>query len=341
MDYKLHTTFPEDLRTEWNALLDESVSHVPFLRHEYLQIWWRTRGGGEWPQAELSLVTAHRNGQLVAVAPLFHTPDHLGRACLLLLGSIEISDYLDIIVRPADLQPFVDGLLPFLMQADVPTWQALDFYNLLETSASLDALANAAEHNGLLFERQNLQHSPYIPLPGDWETYLSGIDKKQRHEIRRKMRRAEAAEVPVRWYIAKDRSRLEGEIEDFIRLMEQDTEKESFLSPPMRETLRELIICAFDEDCLNLAFLEVDGNKAAAYLSFDYLNRLWVYNSGFDRDFMTYSPGWVLLGYLLQWANENGRSAFDFMRGDEDYKYRFGAIDRFVVRATLTKHKDD
>jgi CelD/BcsL family acetyltransferase involved in cellulose biosynthesis len=50
---------------------------------------------------------------------------------------------------------------------------------------------------------------------------------------------------------------------------------------------------------------------------------------------MSYSPGWVLLGHLLKWANENGRDEFDFMRGNEDYKYKFGAIDRFVMRVTL------
>jgi CelD/BcsL family acetyltransferase involved in cellulose biosynthesis len=45
----------------------------------------------------------------------------------------------------------------------------------------------------------------------------------------------------------------------------------------------------------------------------------------------------VLLGYLLQWANENKRTEFDFMRGNEDYKYRFGAVDKFVVRAKVTR----
>jgi CelD/BcsL family acetyltransferase involved in cellulose biosynthesis len=50
-----------------------------------------------------------------------------------------------------------------------------------------------------------------------------------------------------------------------------------------------------------------------------------------------YSPGWVLLGELLQWANENGRKHFDFMRGDEDYKFRFGAQKRNVLRVTISR----
>jgi len=45
----------------------------------------------------------------------------------------------------------------------------------------------------------------------------------------------------------------------------------------------------------------------------------------------------VLLSYLLKWANENKREVLDFMRGDEAYKYRFGGINRFVVRATVRR----
>jgi len=335
MDLSLLTSFPADLEAEWNELLAESANHVPFLRYEYLRAWWETRGGGEWPQAELAIVTAHQDGRLVGVAPLFYAV-HQGVPSLLLLGSIEISDYLDLIARPQDLPAFVDALLPFLRrQTGLPAWQALDLYNLLEDSPSLSILQAAAQAAGWQYSLERLQHSPCIRLPGDWETYLAGIDKKQRHEIRRKMRRAEESATPVNWYIAADAGQLAGEIEDFMRLMAQDEQKAAFLTPGMRRHMAATMRCAFDAGCLQLAFLTVDGHKAAAYLSFDYLNRLWIYNSGLDRQFTEYSPGWVLLGHLLRWANENGRTEFDFMRGDEEYKYRFGAVDRFVVRATL------
>ncbi len=337
MELTYHTTFPIDLRDEWNALLDESVSHVPFLRYDYIQTWWEHRGGGEWPQAELALVTARQNGSLIGIAPFFFTPVHDGHPALMLLGSIEISDYLDLLVRPADLSAFLDQLLPFLCQPGRPAWQTIDLYNLLDSSPTLPALEAAAKNHSLAYRQEQLQHSPYIPLPGDWETYLASIDKKQRHEIRRKMRRAETAEVPARWYIVTDDDSLDSEIDAFLAMMEQDEEKAAFLTPVMRQAMHDIIRCAFEEDCLLLAFMEVDGQKAAGYIMFDYLDRVWVYNSGFDRRFMEYSPGWVLLGYLLQWAIEHQRIEFDFMRGNEDYKYRFGAVDRFVMRAVLAR----
>jgi CelD/BcsL family acetyltransferase involved in cellulose biosynthesis len=103
----------------------------------------------------------------------------------------------------------------------------------------------------------------------------------------------------------------------------------------MRAFMRANFKWAFESGILFMTFLEINGQKAAAYLAYDYLNRLWVYNSGINRDFMEYSPGWVFLGFLLRWCNEQKREAFDFMRGDEEYKYRFGAVDRFVMRLVL------
>lgn len=326
------------LSGEWNHLLDDSASHVPFLRHEYLINWWKTRGGGEWgADSQLVVVTAREEGQLVGVAPLFWTSNHLGEPVLMLMGSVEISDYLDLLAKPQDLDRFAAGLLDFLPTLDLPDWKALDLYNFLEDSPTLAALEHAALEHQWQFTLEQVQHSPYITLPGDWETYLTGIDKKQRHEIRRKMRRAETGEDAITWYVAHDAEKITQEAEDFLRLMANDPDKETFLTPPMREHMIRTIQCAFEADCLQLAFLTVNGEKAAAYFSFHYLNRLWVYNSGLDRRFNEFSPGWVLLGYLLQWSNENGIAEFDFMRGNEDYKYKFGAVDRFVMRATLRR----
>jgi CelD/BcsL family acetyltransferase involved in cellulose biosynthesis len=338
MDFTLHSSYAEleSQAAEWEALLAEGVTHVPFLRYRYLAGWWETRGGGEWPGARLAIVTARQDGHLVGVAPLFFDTNREGLPALLLLGSIEISDYLDLIVRPADLPAFLGGLLDFLATFQ-ESWQVLDWHNLPETSPSLPALKAEAERRGWTFQQENTYHAPAIPLKGDFETYLAGIDKKQRHEIRRKMRRAEESGRGVRWYIVADAQTLEAEVEAFLALMAQDPEKASFLTPAMRQSMHLTCQAAFQGGWLQLAFLEADGQKAAGYLNFDYLGRIWVYNSGLDHRFQDLSAGWVLLGYLLQWANENGRTEFDFMRGQEEYKYRFGAVDHYVVRAKVVR----
>lgn len=326
------------LADEWNNLVDCSASRVPFLRHEYLIAWWRTLGGGEWESGDLYLVLAReKDGTLVAAAPMFFTVNPQGIPALMLLGSIEISDYLDIISCEEEIPGFVNMLLDHLDGSQVPEWRVLDLYNILESSPTLDAIQDAAGQRGWSYHQERLQHCPYIPLPGDWEDYLASIDKKQRHEIRRKIRRAEGYEQPVRWYMVEDEAVLDEHIQEFFRLMEQDHDKQAFLTEEMRAQMGATIWVAFEGGWLQLAFLEVGGDKVAAYLNFDDGDHIWVYNSGLDYSFSSLSPGWVLLGYLLQWAIEHKRTAFDFMRGDEDYKYRFGAVDRFVVRARVER----
>lgn len=339
MNFTLLRRFPDldPSQAEWNALLDQSVNNVPFLRWEYLRTWWETRGGGEWPQSDLVLIIARKGETLTGIAPLISTRNRDGLPSLMLLGSIEISDYLDLIVRPEDLSSFLRGLLDFLASSPaVPAWQVLDWHNIPEASPTLPTLKAAVRETGWGVSQERTYHAPAIPLPGDFELYLSGIDKKQRHEIRRKMRRA-AETGGVRWYIASDASTLGVEVDAFLMLMADDPAKACFLTEAMRRQMHLSCRAAFENGWLQLAFMEVDGQKAAGYLNFDYMNRIWVYNSGIDRRFVELSPGWVLLGKLLQWANENHRLEFDFMRGEEQYKYRFGAVDRFVVRIRVTR----
>lgn len=325
------------LADEWNHLLEKSASDVPFLRHEYLRAWWQTLGGGEWPSGELFVITGRDGGELVAAAPLFFTQDSTGSPILALLGSVEISDYLDFLGRAGDLPLFIDGLFQTLDGAAAPAWETLELSNLPEGTPTLALVQEAAGRCGWHYSEERLQPCPSIPLPGDWEAYLAGIDKKQRHEVRRKMRRAENYEQPVRWYIVEEAAAFDQELEDFLQLMEFEPEKRQFLTDAMREQMRLAMRAAFEAGWLQLSFLEVGERKAAGYLNFDYNGRIWVYNSGMNPEYRDLSPGWVLLGRLLQWANENGRKEFDFMRGSEDYKYRFGGVDRYVVRATVKR----
>jgi CelD/BcsL family acetyltransferase involved in cellulose biosynthesis len=339
MIFKQHTDFAaiDALAPTWNDLLAASVTNSPFLRFEYMQAWWQMLGGGEWDSGQLAIFTAERDGNLTGIAPLFQTTNRDGDTALMLLGSIEISDYLDLVARPDDLPTFVNGLLDQLASDSAPAWSVLDWYNLPEESPTLPLLKAAAERRGWTFSQERLQPAPYIKLPGDFDEYLANIDKKQRHEVRRKMRRADEYEKPVRWYFVEDEDSLDAELDGFLNLMAQDPAKAEFLTSVMRSQMHVAVHAAFKAGWLQLSFLEVDGKKACGYLNFDYDNRIWVYNSGLDRRFLDISAGWVLLAHLLQWANEQGRSEFDFMRGDEEYKYRFGAVDRYVARVKISR----
>ncbi len=337
MKYTLHKDFSEINQQEWNDLLQGSISDNPFLRYEYQSVWWEHRGGGEWlfKNAQLVLVTAREDEKLIGIAPLFIS-DYDGQSALLLIGSIEISDYLDLIARMENHARFVTGLLDFLASSLPDNWSGLDWYNLPDSSPTLAVLKAESTQRGWTHLEETYRPTPRIALNGSFEEYLSRVEKKQRHEIKRKMRRAEASERGVRWHIS-NLDDVESEIDSFLGLMEHDEDKAGFLHDAMREQMKAIIHEAHKNGWLWLAFLEADGQRIAANLNFDYNNKLWGYNAGVNRAFMELSPGWVLLGHVLQWACENNRSEFDFMRGDEEYKYRFGAVNQYVMRVKLTR----
>jgi CelD/BcsL family acetyltransferase involved in cellulose biosynthesis len=254
------------------------------------------------------------------------------------LGSIEISDYLDFIAQPDNLEEFINSLLAFLNGPTDVSISLLTLVNIPSNSPTNSLLQSIGPKFGWTVKIENAHHAPAISLAGDWDTYLAGIDKKQRHEIRRKLRKADES-AEVKWYFAIDPSTLDYEINAFFDLMVLDEPKKKFLTFQMRDQMRSIIHWAFEAGFLKLSFLTIEGVKAASYLCFDYNGNILVYNSGFDFRFSQYSPGWVLLGYLIQDAIQNRKKCFDFMRGGEDYKYRFGATNSFVMRAELLKTK--
>jgi len=335
MQFTLHKDFSELEADEWNRLLARSITNTPFLRYEFQRNWWEHRGGGEWQQAELALISARRDGQLVGLAPLF-LAQYGGQPALMLIGSLEISDYLDVIAGAQDLAPWLSGLLDFLDSDRSPDWRALDWYNVPDSSPTLAALKGESEKRGWAHRQEIYRPTPYIPLPGSFESYLAALAKKQRHEIRRKFRRLDESGQSAHWFVSGGED-LDRDIDALFVLMAEDPDKATFLTDRMRAQMHAVVRAAHAGGWLWLAFLEIGGHNAAVSLNFDYDNRLWGYNSGVKRDFLDLSPGWVLLGRTLEWAIENGRQEFDFMRGDEGYKYRFGAINRYVVRAGLLR----
>jgi len=351
MNFILHNDFSEFSAASWNALVEQSIADTPFSRYEYLSQWWKTLGGGEWKRRDgvspstgemtsplLVLVSATENDQLIGIAPLF-IMEYDNQHVLMLVGSIEISDYLDLIVRAEDLPRFLSGLLDFLVSTSLSSdnWSGLDWYNLPDSSPTLAVLKTESEQRGWNYHEEVYRPTPRIPLNGSFEEYLARIDKKQRHEIRRKMRRAAESEQNVRFYIVDGTADINSEINDFFDLMVQDPNKEQFLHPSMRDQMTVTIQNAHAQGYLWLGILEIGGVKVAASLNFDYKNKLWGYNSGVRSEHMELSPGWVLLGHVIRWCCENGRYEFDFMRGDEEYKYRFGGLNRFVMRVRVSK----
>jgi CelD/BcsL family acetyltransferase involved in cellulose biosynthesis len=325
----------DTLAEPWNGLLAHSATDVPFLRFEFLQSWWATLGGGEWPDGELAVAVGRsEDGGLAAALPLFRTSVRPG--ALLVIGTAEIADYLDVVGPPSQLEPFVRSLLQAIARGEPAGIETLDVWNVLEASPGSRALAAIGIEMGWSVERTRLKPCPLVDLDGGWDAYLMRLEKKQRHELRRKMRRAQQT-AGARFVRAGQGLDLAEATEAFLRLMVFDAAKARFLTPSMHAMFQALVRSAAQAGWLRLEFLMVGDRPAAAAFCFDYGGRLLIYNSGMDPAYRELSPGWALVGHLIQAAAEEGKTAVDFMRGEEDYKIRLGGEPRYVERITLRR----
>ena len=125
----------------------------------------------------------------------------------------------------------------------------------------------------------------------------------------------------------------------FVELHQLSTpDKDEFMDPTMQAFFFEVAKVLQAQGWLQLAFVQMNDQKAAALLNFDYHGSILVYNSGYDPDqFRQLSPGIVVTARCIEHAISLGRSEFDFLRGDEVYKYRFGAQDTEVRRLLVAK----
>ncbi len=335
MTIKLIHSTPDflQLKENWNALLTQSASHVPFLRHEFQSHWWTNLGGGEWESGELAiLLQRDTDHKLTGIAPLF-----ISNQKIQFIGSYEISDYLDLITSPDNLSGFIKEIIEFLSSDLAPAWKTVDLYNLPEHSSTIDLMENAALSAGFQTSVDIIQPAPAVQLPSSWQAYLDSLEDRYRQEISRKIRNADTYFLPVDWYIVNEEHDLDQELEAFFDLMANNLEKEKFLTDPMKKQIKDSARAAYDEGWLQLVFLVVGDIKAAGYMNFDFDEKIWIYNSGINTVFENLSPGWVLLSKIINWSIEQGKTELDFMRGDETYKYQFGGIDQNVIHLQISR----
>lgn len=323
------------LREEWNPLLRDSASDTIFLTWEWQSTWWEHLGEGE-----LYLLAMRTDeGRLVGIAPLRLTMLDDGPNDLSIVGCRDVSDYLDLIAASGHEEKVYSALLDWLGSDEAPAWDLADLCNIPAASPTHSLLAEMAAARGYQVQTEVEDICPIISLPSTWDEYLSSLSKKQRHEIRRKIRRAEGS-GQINWYIVNEEHDLAAEMEAFVELHQKShVDKDEFMDAQMKGFFHAAAQILQEAGWLQLALMDINGEKAAAMLNFDYRDSILVYNSGYDpQKYASLSPGIVLLSYCIQWAIESGRARFDFMRGNEEYKYRFGAQPTEIYRLLITRN---
>jgi CelD/BcsL family acetyltransferase involved in cellulose biosynthesis len=325
----------DQIADEWNSLLDPARPEALFLRVEWQRLWWQHLGRGT-----LNVVTIRDDAEkLVGIAPWF-IEEVDGRHTLQTIGCEDVTDCLDIMYAPDQTETVLSALVDYLDGDQSPVWEVMDLCGFPDGSPTLETLPRLAEAKSWEVAVSVQDVAPVATLPGDFDDYLMALDGKQRRELRRKLRRAEAWEDGVDWYTVGPDHDLKEEVDAFLKLMALSApEKAEFLEEPGHRAFFEgLAEMATDQGWLFLHFLRVGDERVAGLFNLVYGDRVMVYNSGFNyRDYGAVSPGWVLFGYCITDAIEQGMKCYDFLRGGEDYKYRLGGKDTTVHRIVVRK----
>lgn len=313
--------------TEWAGLLEQCGEQIPFATPAWQQLWLAHFQNDK----QLHTFTIRDGERLIAVAPTLRSGTQAE-----FVGHYSICDYLDFTITPGFERQAIASVLRHLADDGVTS---LDLRGLREDSTTLPALLEIAGDAGFAATKEDEALSPRVMLPETWDDYLGTLSKKDRHEMRRKMRRLESAgDIELKIITtADDAAPLLDTLFHLMRI--SNHHKEEFLDRPgMMDFFRQMTAGMADAGMLRLYSLTIDGHHAAMVHNLDVGGTLYMYNSGYDPALSPYAVGLMSKALLIRDAIESGRTCVDFMRGDESYKYDLGGKDRHVYRVVLTKN---
>lgn len=306
-------------------LLNRQPERLTFLHPSWLRTWLAEFGTNCEP-----LVLTCDDGNLVGLAPLMRADDRLT-----FIGDAQICDFMDVIVDPDHVDAAYEDLWSQLTDQD---WNEIELWGLMAQSPTRERIKAFAAQNGIAVDEVPEAVSPRLDLPATWEDYLASLGKKDRHELRRKIRRLYDSGATVDFEVLSTQAEVVGAMDEFLALHTQSRQdKTDFMTPEMESFFRRMASTLAADGLIKLFMLRINGKPAATVLCFDAGSHLYLYNSGYDPEFSGLSVGLVSKALVLQWAIENGMSGLDFLRGDEPYKYDLGAKDQQIYTLRLTR----
>jgi CelD/BcsL family acetyltransferase involved in cellulose biosynthesis len=309
----------------WDAVHAEARVRAPFLGWTWQREWLTAFGADR--RLELRRVV-DASGRLLALLPLVE----VAPARLMLVGGADVSDYLDLLaLRGAETEAWAA-----LVESRATSRAVWELHAVPAASPTVTALPALAAAAGLVATAAVEERCPVVTLPGSWDSFLAALPKKHRHELSRKLRRFER-ELPaghVAWETTP--AGIARRLDDFLALHRVSRAgKAKFMDDRMERFFRRVVTALAGPGTARLAFLDVADEAIAAFVLLEWDETVALYNSGFSPLHAALSPGLVLLAGVIRDAIERGRRRFDFLRGEERYKYEFGPTSEPVHAVTI------
>jgi CelD/BcsL family acetyltransferase involved in cellulose biosynthesis len=284
-----------------------------FVLPQWLEVWWQSFQ----PEGEPYITVIRQRQDVIGIAPL-RVKGKQAR----FIGSPDVCDYQDFIIIPGREADFSAALLDYLGQQSIT-----DLYlgPVRPDSAVVTALTPLAEERGYEMRKQQDEVTLELELPATWEEYLSGLDKKQRHEVRRKLRRLWETDS-VTYKCHKAGAAEAGDLTDaFLKLFALSREeKADFMTEQMQSFFQSLAETMAEMELLRFGILAVDEKPAAMIMGFDYQQSMYLYNSAYDPQYNSLSVGVLSKILCIKESINRGLKKWDFLKGAERYKYHLG-----------------
>ena len=312
MSYSVTEETLDQLDVIWHNNQDSIRWQPLFLLPVWLRVWLQV-----FAPAEKATVVVVRDGDnVIGVAPLLIQND-----TATIIGSPNVCDYFDFPVAPGREIDFYEAFLGYLKNRII---KALDCCVVRPDSTIATNLVPLSRQAGLRPAMETDEVTLETDLPATWDDYLNFLDGKQRHEVRRKLRRlAEAGDIGYR--LVTDTSEVPAFADTFLKMfVESRSDKATFLTGQMNVFFRNLLQRKAEAGLLRAVVLELDKKPLATLTAFDYQDTIYLYNSGYDPDASSLSVGILSKAMLIKDSIERGKKKFDFLKGGEQYKYFLG-----------------
>jgi len=295
-----------------------------FVLPFWLKNWWQVFGAGK----KLAILAVRSDtSSIICLAP-FMIEENTAK----FIGSESVCDYQDIIIADKFPDDLFLLLLEHLKKMGV---SRIEFGALHPDSKALTGFSQAAKKSGYHSSYDEAEKFYKLDLPKTWEEYLNVLDGKQRHEIRRKIRRLNET-GQIDYQIVNNKEAVKDAFDEFLSLFQTSRkDKAEFLTDRMNSFFTSLAKTMAEHDMLQLGFLRVDGRVAAATLCFEYGNTVFLYNNGYNPEFRNLSAGLLGKIFSIKHNIEKKIACYNFLKGDEAYKKRLGGQPLPLYRLTI------
>lgn len=307
LNHTLRTRFEKLSRCQklWQKVFDETPERSPFLSFEWFDCLCRFL-----LHDDPDVLLFYDQDACVAVMPVT-----IADSVVHLIADERVTDLGGYLYTRSYEDDIINAMTSFITHEKL----RIDLFPLGQTNSLGQRLVQRT--HGASFEQADV--CPILELPQSWDDYTAALTSKLRHELRRKLRKGDAIHLQTFEPAA---------IETLFELMARDAQKKKFLTADMRAFFTAIAERFFNKGWLRFRIAFIRDVPVAALLAFSFHGRIYLYNMGVEPDYMALSPGIVAIGMDIKDAIAEGYKFYDFLRGDEEYKFRFGAQRHYTAR---------